>query len=162
MLGSEAAANPDRLLPQEFAAHFDEMAEVQRQRAVLAIPIEPPAHVRAHLAIARAYLAVAAKEREAALALIERHGLGESFGDAFAQLRQTFERELTREQRLAAQWQQLAGDLLGDQRRGAVLAELLRLGPATASKHLVALAERGLLVQSGKGPSTRYHLSAAA
>lgn len=172
VLGSEAAANPDRLLPQEFAAHFDEMAEVQRQRAVLAIPIEPQAHVRAHLAIARAYLAVAAKEREAALALIQRHRLGEGFGDAFAQLRQTFERELTREERLAAQWHEHAGDLLGDQRRAAVLAELLRsgsiaksgyaqacgLGPATASKHLVALAERGLLVQRGKGPSTRYHL----
>jgi len=172
VLGSDSAANPDRLLPQEFAAHFDEMAEVQRQRAVLAIPIEPQAHVRAHLAIARAYLAVAAKEREAALALIERHGLGENFGDAFAQLRQTFERELTREQRLAAQWHEHASDLLGDQRRAAVLAELLRsgsiaksgyaqacgLGLATASKHLVTLAERGLLVQRGKGPSTRYHL----
>jgi tetratricopeptide (TPR) repeat protein len=176
VLGSDSGANPDRLLPQEFAAHFDEMAEVQRQRAVLAIPIEPQSHVRAHLAIARAYLAVAAKEREAALALIQRHGLDARFGDAFAQLREAFERELTREERLAAQWRQHAGDLLGEERRAAVLAELLRhgsiaksgyaqacgLGPATASKHLGALAERGLLVQSGKGPSTRYHLPAAA
>jgi tetratricopeptide (TPR) repeat protein len=167
-----AAANPDRLLPQEFAAHFDEMTEVQRQRAVLAVPIEPQAHVRAHLSIARAYLAIAAKEREAALALMHKHGLRATFEDEFAQLRTTFERELTREQRLAAQWQQAAGDLLADERRRTVLAELFRagsinksayahasgLGLATASKHLGELATRGLLIQTGKGPATRYRL----
>jgi tetratricopeptide (TPR) repeat protein len=173
VLGSPGGANPDRLLPQEFAAHFDEMAEVQRQRAVLAIPIEPTAHVRAHLAIARAYLAISTKEREAALALIERHGLGERFAAEFDALRSTFARELTREQRLAAQWQADAADLLRDgTQRADVLAELLRAGSinksayaqvggvalATASKHLVTLAERGLLTQTGKGPSTRYML----
>ncbi len=172
VLGHPGGANPDRMLPQEFAAHFDEMTEVQRQRAVLAIPIEPAAHVRAHLAIARAYLAVSTKEREAALALIHKHGLREAFDDEFAQLKQTFERELTRERRLAAQWKQATADMLNDERRSAVLAELLRggainksgyaqvcgLGLATASKHLSAIAERGLLVQTGKGPSTRYVL----
>jgi tetratricopeptide (TPR) repeat protein len=170
VLGTDASAN--RLLPQELAAHFEETTEVQRQRAVLAIPIEAAAHVRAHLAIARAYLSIATKEREAALALIHKHGLREGFDDEFAQLKQTFERELTREQRLAAQWKQASADLLGDERRAAVLAELLRhgainksgyaqvcgLGLATASKHLGLLAERGLLVQTGKGPSTRYVL----
>jgi hypothetical protein len=172
VLGAHSGANPDRLLPQEFAVHFDEMAEVQRQRALLAVPVEPQAHVRAHLAIAGAYLAIAAKEREAALALIDKHALGAVFGDDFARLRSTFERELTREQRLSAQWKQAAGDLLPDERRAAVLAELLRagainksgyahasgLGLATASKHLGELAARGLLVQSGKGPATRYRL----
>jgi tetratricopeptide (TPR) repeat protein len=175
VLGADSGANPDRLLPQEFAAHFDEMAQVQRQRALLAVPVEPQAHVRAHLAVARAYLAIATKEREAALALIHKHGLRENFADEFAQLRATFERELTREQRLAAQWQQQAGDLLGDERRAAVLAELLRagsinksayalasgLGLATASKHLGELATRGLLLQTGKGPSTRYRAADA-
>jgi len=172
VLGGDAGANPDRLLPQEYAAHFDEMAEVQRQRAVLAIPIEAPAHVRAHLAIARAYLAIATKEREAALAMIQKHGLHETFDEEFAQLKQTFERELTREQRLAARWKQSTADMLSDERRAAVLAELFRagsinkstyaqvcgLGLATASKHLGLLAERGLLLQKGKGPSTRYVL----
>jgi tetratricopeptide (TPR) repeat protein len=176
VLGADNGANPDRLLPQEFAAHFDEMAEVQRQRALLAVPIEPAAHVRAHLAIARAYLAIAAKEREAASALIHKHSLGHSFGDDFAQLRSTFERELTREQRLAARWQQAASDLLADDRRAAVLTELLRtgainksgyaqasgLGLATASKHLGELTARGLLLQSGKGPATRYRLPDSA
>jgi tetratricopeptide (TPR) repeat protein len=174
VLGVESGANPDRLLPQEFAAHFDEMADVQRQRALLAVPIEPAAHVRAHLAIARAYLGIAAKEREAALSLIQKHGLSETFGDEFAQLRSTFERELTREQRLAARWQQAASDLLADERRREVLAELLRtgsinksayakvcgLGLATASKHLGELATRGLVAQTGKGPATRYRLPA--
>lgn len=172
VLGADSGANPDRLLPQEFAAHFDEMAEVQRQRALLAVPIEPSAHVRAHLAIARAYLAIAAKEREAALAMIHKHGLGQMFSEDFAQLRSTFERGLTREQRLGAQWKQVASDLLDDARRAPVLAALLQagtlsksgyahasgLGLATASKHLGELAARGLLVQSGKGPATRYRL----
>jgi tetratricopeptide (TPR) repeat protein len=174
VLGTDASAN--RLLPQELAAHFEETTEVQRQRAILAIPIEPAAHVRAHLSIARAYLAISTKEREAALALIDKHGLRESFDEEFAQLKQTFERELTREQRLAAQWKQAASDLLTDERRTAVLAALLHngsinksayaqvcgFGLATASKHLGLLAERGLLVQAGKGPSTRYQLPSNA
>ena len=37
-------------------------------------------------------------------------------------------------------------------------AELCAVSPATASKHLSALAERGLLQQTGRGPSTRYSL----
>jgi tetratricopeptide (TPR) repeat protein len=164
----------DRLLPQEWGAHHAEMAEVSRQREVLAVPVAPEAHVRAHLAIARAYLAISAKEREAALALIARHALGDRFAAELDGLRQTFNRELTREQRLAAEWERLSADLLGAQRCGAVLAHLLRTGsinksgygqlcalsPATASKHLGLLAERGLLVQTGKGPATRYVLPA--
>ena len=89
-------------------------------------------------------------------------------------LRRTFERELTREQKLAGAWREATADLLNPQRCSAVLAQLLAegslnksgyaqlcaLSPATASKHLVTLAERGLLVQSGKGPATRYTLPA--
>ena len=128
-------------------------------------------HARAspHL---RAYLAIAAKEREAALSLIRKHGLGSAFVDDFEALRSTFNRELTREEQLAEQWRREAADLLGDERRAAALAELVRngsinkstyaqvceLGLATASKHLGLLAERGLLLQTGKGPSTRYVL----
>ncbi len=166
----------DRLLPQEWGAHHAEMAEVQRQREVLAVPVAPEAHVRAYLAIANAYLAISVKEREAALALIARHGLGDRFVAELDRLRSTFNRELTREQRLAAQWQAATGDLLNPQRCAAVLAQLLGAGPinksgyaqlcglspATASKHLGLLAERGLLVQAGKGPSTHYRLPDAA
>lgn len=164
----------DRLLPAEAAEHYAEVAEVQRQRELLALPGAPVEHVRAHLAIARAYLAIAMKEREAALALIDRHGLGEGFGAELEALRSTFDRELTREQKLASAWREATADLLNAQRCQAVLAELLQSGslnksgyaqlcalsPATASKHLVTLAERGLLVQTGKGPATRYTLPA--
>ncbi|MED5620952.1 tetratricopeptide repeat protein [Ideonella sp. BN130291] len=172
ILGPTADRAHDRLLPPEAAAHFNEMAEVQRQRAALAVPAAPQDHVRAHLAIANAYLAIAAKEREAARALIDRHALGDRFAGDFEQLRSTFDRELTREQKVATLWRQATGDLLSEERRTAVLsrllhgepitkssyAELCAVGPATASKHLGVLAERGLLLQTGKGPSTRYVL----
>ena len=79
---------------------------------------------------------------------------------------------ITREQRLLASWKQRGADLLDDARRGVLVESLLREGsvnksafaqlcgvsPATASKHLTTLAQRGLLQQTGKGPSTRYLL----
>ncbi|BCX05207.1 MAG: hypothetical protein KatS3mg053_3145 [Candidatus Roseilinea sp.] len=172
ILGESQPRIYDRFLPQEAAAHYAEMAEIERQRATLAAPGEPEAHVRAHLAIANAYLAISVKEREAALALIEKHGLGDRFANEFERLRATFEQTLTREQKLKAEWKAKAGDLLNDARRAAVLrhllerrainksayAELCGVGPATASKHLVHLAALGLLKQIGRGPSTHYVL----
>lgn len=172
ILGPQDGARVDRLLPEEFAAHFSELAEVQRHRSALALPSAPEEHVAAHLAIARAYLAISTKEREAALALVQRHDLGERFAAEFEALHSTFHRELTREQNEAVRWHQLADGLLSDERRIAVLEHLFRensiqksvyaslcgVGLATASKHLTTLTERGLLVQSGKGPSTRYRL----
>jgi DNA-binding transcriptional ArsR family regulator len=148
------------------------MAEIQRQRAVLAVPISPEAHVRARLAIARAYLDISTQEREAALELIARHGLGTSFTQELGALRDAFDRELTREQRLLGAWHAAASDLLSEAARVALIewligrdsinksayAELCKVSPATASKHLIALTERGLLQQTGKGPSTRYLL----
>lgn len=163
----------DRLLPGELAAHFPEWMAVSRQRAALALPLSPEAQVAAHLEIARAYLAVGMQEREAALALIERHALGERFAAALQGLHGTFDRALHREQRLGALWRQRAADLLDDAARGALLgqllgepgllskrlaAELCAVSPATASKLLGQLAGRGLLVQQGRGPSTRYRL----
>lgn len=170
--GAPKDRTDDRLLPQETAAHFPEMAEVAKHRAILAAPGKPEDHVRAHLAVANAYLAISAKEREQALALVERHGLGDQFAAEFEQLRATFTRELAREQRLAADWKRLAGEMLSDERRAHVLSHLFQhgsinksgyakrcnVGLATASKHLVHLAEIGLLKQIGKGPSTRYVL----
>jgi tetratricopeptide (TPR) repeat protein len=175
VLGPPEELARDRMLPAELAAHFVEMAEVERQRAVLAVPMPAEQHVRAHLAIANAYLGIAAKEREAARSLIDKHDLGDRFGPEFDRLRATFDRELTREQRLATHWQHTIGDLLSDERRNAVLQHLLHegsiskssyarlcaVGPATASKHLGILADRGLLEQTGRGPVTRYLLPAA-
>jgi tetratricopeptide (TPR) repeat protein len=164
----------NRLLPNESAVHFDEMTEIHRQRDILAVPADPESHAQAHLIIARAYATIAAKEREAALALIQRAGLQDRFSADFTELQQTFERGLTREQQIANTWKQQASDLLDDTRRASVIAHLQRDGainksryaelgavsPATASKHLAMLTERALLVQQGKGPSTRYVLPA--
>jgi Fic family protein len=40
----------------------------------------------------------------------------------------------------------------------ASYGEAAGVAPATASKHLAQFTARGLLVQSGRGPATRYRL----
>ena len=174
VLGEASEHHYERLRPQEVAAHFDEMREVARQRAILAVPGAAADHVRAHLVIANAYVAISGKEREAALELIQRHGLGATFEAEIDALGMTFSRGLTREKALLAQWKQKCYGMLTEERITPVLrqvmasgsinksgyAELCQVGLATASKHLGTLAERGLLVQMGKGPSTRYVLPA--
>jgi tetratricopeptide (TPR) repeat protein len=173
VLGAQPEKPVDRLLSDEAAEHLDEMSEIQRQRHVLQADEAPEARVRAHLAIASAYLQVSVKEREAARVLIERHGMDERFTEDLGRLHATFDRQLSREQRVLAQWTQQAADLLDDRRRAAMVECLLRDGsinksayadlnavsPATASKHLALLTGRGLLTRSGQGPSTRYFLS---
>jgi tetratricopeptide (TPR) repeat protein len=165
----------DRLAPQEAVLYPIELTEVQTQRDILAVPSSPEPHVRAHLRIANAYLMVAMKERASALVLMQRHGLTEQFNAEIAALQSTFERELTHEQKLARVWAEQAADLLSPPRCNAVLAQLISAGsvnksgyaelcalsPATASKHLTTLAQRGLLTQTGNGPSTRYVLPMA-
>ena len=172
LLDKAETTDADPILPGDAAIHAEELAEVRQHRGVLALPAAAQEHVRAHLGIALAYAAIAAKEREAALVLVEREGLQQQFSAAFAELRRTFEREVSREQQLARHWTDAAADVLDDARRMAVILHLLREGainksryaelgevaPATASKHLALLAERGLLLQLGKGPSTRYEL----
>jgi tetratricopeptide (TPR) repeat protein len=172
LLGHSPITEQNRLISGESAIHFDELSEIHRQREILAVPADPESHAQAHLIIARAYATIAAKEREAALALVQRAGVADKYQAQFAEIQQTFERGLTREQQVANLWKQKAGDLLDDARRAALIAHLLReaavnksryaelgaVAPATASKHLATLTERGLLVQQGKGPSTRYEL----
>ncbi len=172
VLAAPQSPSTDRLAPQESALHPDEHAQVRRQRELLAVPSAPEIHVRAHLAIARAYVAVATREREAALALMHRHGVQERFTSELGALQTTWERELTREQQLGRRWAEAGAGLVSAERGQAVLSQVLRQGtisksayaalcgvsPATASKQLAALAERGLLQQAGKGPSTRYLL----
>jgi tetratricopeptide (TPR) repeat protein len=173
VLGAQPEKPVDRLLSGEAAEHLDEISEVNRQRALLHSTDSPQARARAHLAIANTYLAISTKEREAARALVEKHALGDSLLVELGQLRETFDRELTLEQRVLSQWRQHSADVIDDSRRLALVQRLLRDGsvnksayaqlcgvsPATASKHLATLAERGLLRQTGKGPSTRYLLA---
>jgi tetratricopeptide (TPR) repeat protein len=173
VLGPRAASTEvDRLVHEEAVAHFDEWRDVQRARALLALPASPQTQVQAHLAIAEAYLRVANKEREMARALMAKHGLADSYAGAIERLHHTFHHEQSVHERLLLRWQDVAPELLQSERRAAVLGELLRAGHigksgyaqlaqvalATASKHLGLLAERGLLMQTGKGPATRYAL----
>jgi tetratricopeptide (TPR) repeat protein len=174
ILGPHEGATYQRLVPSEFVVHRDEMSIVQRSRTTLALPSAPREHIRAHLAIANAYLAISTKEREAALDLIRQHGLGNEFDSEIDALQMTFSRELTKEKVLLAQWKQKSYGVLTEERAATVLRQVLdvgsinkssyatlcQVGLATASKHLGTLAERGLLVQTGKGPSTRYVLPA--
>jgi tetratricopeptide (TPR) repeat protein len=162
----------DRLLPEETASNYAEATMISEHRKALATPAPPETHIRAHLAIANAYLSISAQEREAAMALIEKHGLAGAFEDEFKQLHTTFSRELAREQQLDMNWKASAGDFIDTPQREALLKQLLAHGfinksvyaelggvsLATASKHLGMLTERGLLVQTGRGPATRYVL----
>ncbi len=172
VLGSHEGFVLTRLVPEETAVHLEEMIEVQRQRALLAVPGPPEAQVQARLAIARAYLKIVLKERDLALELVDRHGLRDRFSSQFEELRVEPSPEEGIARALAVRWKQVVGSLLSDERRSILLsrllngeviskstyAELCSVGLATASKHLSMLAERGLLVQTGKGPMTRYHL----
>ncbi len=165
----------DRMLPGELAAHYREMSEVQRHRGALALAQTPQDRAASHLALARLYLEISVKEREAAVALIDSHDLGGRFAAEFEQLRETFASQLSREEALGAQWRSATADLFDAARCEKLLQHLLRagsvsksgyaelsgIGLATASKQLVALAERGLLTQTGRGPATRYLLADA-
>ena len=183
ILGPRDGQFYDRLLPGEFAAHFDAMAEVQRHRAALALPLAPPDRIHAHLAIALAYADIAAKERDAALLLMERHGGKGGHADVLERLRDTLRQDDDGHARQAEAWCEATAALLpqtqdraqGQAQSLALLQHLLRqrainksgyallcgVGLATASKQLVRLAAAGLLVQTGKGPSTRYLLPEA-
>jgi len=163
----------DRMYGTEASEHADEMAAVGRHRLQLSLPGSASGHARARLGIARAHLAIFSKERDAALALVEAHGLGEELGPELDELQSALARAPAAQQlALQAHWRRHARDLLTPARIDAVLRALLDagsigksgyatlcgVGPATASKHLVGLAQRGLLKQVGKSRSTRYLL----
>lgn len=170
VLGAGNVPEADRLLPEETAVHVEAFAEIRRLRERLAAGLAPEAHARAQVALAGCYAGIAQAERDAALAWIERHALAPLLADDLDALRRRLGAAATGGRALAARWAAEAADLLDAPRRAALLqalqargelgkstyAEVAGVAPATASRHLAALAQRGLLVASGRGPATRY------
>lgn len=166
----------DRLLPEDLAAHYPQMAEVRRLQGLLALPCTPEEQVAHRLDLAQAFLAMAAEERGAVLALVQRHGLGTLAEARIDALNRSFLQSHSQAERLRAPWLTGTRGVLPEEASRRVLQHLLDKGsinksayaevagvsPATASKHLALLQERGLLSQEGKGPSTRYLLVAAS
>jgi len=168
LLGGTKEHAEHRILPQEKAAHYPEMAEIEKQRAILDSDASPADKIRAHLSIAQAYMAISAQERDAALRLSEKSGQAAEIAPQLDGLKQAFEQSLADEDRIAKQWREATRLDDAPLRRAAqrllkeghltksAYAEACRVSPATASKHLVRLAQAGLLKQVGKGAGTRY------
>lgn len=171
----QATLNPQtathHLLPIETSAHPGEFAKIEALRAELALPRPPAQRARTHIALSQLYLRIAAKERDAARGLMQTHGLSELEADIEA-LQQTWAHDGNLASQLSSRWREQVGDWLTDSQRKAVLERLLaesslskssygeaaEVSPATASKHLGLLADKGLLEQQGRGPATRYVL----
>lgn len=172
VLGQLPQQSVDRVLDDEAQVHLEAMAAIRRHREALAGGAGGRERALAQLGIARAYLDIADRERQAAFALADELGLADELAPQLQALRAYLGVQLSGPGALAERWRTAASDLLDEARRLAVAERLLGQGelskasygeaaavsPATASKHLATLTERGLLVQSGKGPSTRYRL----
>jgi DNA-binding transcriptional ArsR family regulator len=172
VLGQLPQQSVDRVLEDEARAHLEAMAAIRRHREALAGGAAGRDKALAQLGIARAYLDIADRERQAAFALADELGLTAELKPQLQALKSYLGVKLSGPGALAERWRTEASDLLDEPRRLAVAERLLSDGelskasygeaatvsPATASKHLAMLTERGLLVQSGKGPSTRYRL----
>ncbi|WP_158288930.1 tetratricopeptide repeat protein [Rubrivivax albus] len=170
VLGDGNVPEADRLLPAETAVHVEAFAEIRRLRERLAAGLAPEAHARVQLDLARCYAGIALTERELARAWIARHDLGPALEAELEALRRQLGRAEDAGRSLADQWAAEAGDLLDAPRQQAVVqallvrgelaksayAEIAGVAPATASRHLALLAQRGLLVVTGRGPATRY------
>jgi tetratricopeptide (TPR) repeat protein len=171
----QATLNPQtathHLLPIETSAHPGEFAKIEALRAELALPRPPAQRARTHVALSQLYLRIAAKERDAARGLMQTHSLSDLESELEA-LQQTWAHDGNLASQLNSRWREQVGDWLTDSQRKAVLERLLAEGslskssygeaaevsPATASKHLGLLADKGLLEQQGRGPATRYVL----
>lgn len=170
--GPDAAREADRLLPAEAAVHVEAFAEIRRLRERLAAGLDPHSHAQAQLDLARCYADIALAEREAARVWIHRHALGPGLVAELDALRRRLAHAEDAGGTLADRWAAEASDLLEASRRSEVVQALLARGelakasyaevagvaPATASRHLALLTQRGLLAASGRGPATRYRL----
>lgn len=172
VLGQLPQQSVDRVLDDEAKVHLEAMAAIRRHREALAGGAAGRERALAQVGIARAYLDIADRERQAAFALAAELGLADTLAPRLQALRAYLGSPLEGPGALAERWRADAGDLLDDARRLGVAerlfadralskasyAEACGVAPATASKHLALLTRRGLLVRAGRGPATRYRL----
>lgn len=170
VLGQLPQQSVDRVLDDEAQVHLEAMAAIRRHREALAGGASGRDRALAQVGIARAYLDIADRERQAAFALAASLGLADELAPQLQALRGYLGLQPGGPGALAERWRHAAADLLDEPRRRAVVERLLADGqlskasygesaavaPATASKHLALLTQRGLLAQTGRGPATRY------
>jgi len=171
--GRLAAPDLQSIAPRERAEHVVEMAEIDElRRALDGVDDTRNAAeaVRLRMEIARRYARIAASEGELALRVAEQRGASAVYEAGLRAVQADFARSQSRERALVAQAAKAAN--LPESALLAAFKHLLTEGcltksayaqasqvsAATASKHLMALAQAGVLVQLGKGPSTRYVL----
>jgi tetratricopeptide (TPR) repeat protein len=170
ILSGEAGTTVDQLVPSERAVHPIELSKIDQLLVKMAEANSPYEHADLHMQVAGEYLVLALNERDTAMKWLqqgERH-------DAIDRHLQAFQREINKlvypAVSLAQAWQHSIG-LSQDAAHCAIdklmqdrfltkssYADACGVSLATASKHLGLLAERGLLVQTGKGPATKYAL----
>lgn len=160
-----------KMLPQEKAIHLLEIAAIEKNRALITNTPNPEEHIRAHLAIAKAYLTISIREKEQAQQLCQKHQLENRFDAEFEEMQQIFACSLTTKERLFQTWhvrlhidehylrQALDYLLEKGEITKRVYITLCHVSPATASNHLGQMVKAELLQRVGQGRSTRYILN---
>jgi tetratricopeptide (TPR) repeat protein len=175
-LGEQAHLVYDRMLPAELAIHFDEMHRIQSQRLAFERATSQEAKALTQLKIACEYVDIAVKERDRALALLDRAKTSAAITTQLDCITAAFNRSLSHEESLAETWRQRSLGVIASDKLHAVTQHIVQYGaikksqyatlccvsPATASKHLALLATRGLLVRANRGRATAFSANAAA
>jgi tetratricopeptide (TPR) repeat protein len=164
----------DQMLPDELATHFQQMGQIQRMRQSLAgEALNATEKIEAHLSIARAYAEIAAKERNTVVEMLDTLPQSDQYQLQVEQIQLLFERSENREAKRLAVWTNIASDIQAPLVTRRLITELstaksinkgsyatlFSVSPATASKRLTELANRGLLLRKGNGPQTHYVFS---
>lgn len=172
ILTGQKEADEQHLLPQEKALYIAETLTIEKNRQQLEGNPDPEQQVRAHIAIAKAYLSISIKERQQARQLCQQHYLEAQFQADFGAIQALFEDSLTIPERLMARWLNTAYKIeptylekslkhLLAQRNitKRTYASICGVSLTTASRHLTELVQANLLQRQGQGRSTYYILA---
>ena len=128
------------------------------------------------ISLATAYVKLAVSSRDAAIDALSGQEVNSSLQQRLRNLEDIWKRSEDQELELSVSFRRYLRNALAEHQAKSVAAILVSQGwlnkssygeaaevsPATASKHLGLLADKGLLEQQGRGPATRYVLPAAA